>query len=231
MDAAKLESIFNPKDHMNVKNAVILLSSIYDLLMSMDLESLTPDMQTLALLGRFCGFLVRPFKTPSMSLSLQLKSLSAAGHLLLVLFRLNPTSFCPGQRYYDIQSMIKNAFWTVAKQQLLDEEQHFYITQLGEDRLEVTFGIYRLKDNSQNVDILQLAQRASSTAETTRIFARHPDWDRGHQRLRMEGVEGVDHTNPRSWIGDVHKCCQCPPSHIMERRTPSSIWTSPTSLC
>ncbi|KAJ7818284.1 hypothetical protein B0H13DRAFT_1541683, partial [Mycena leptocephala] len=65
------------------------------------------------------------------------------------------------------------------------------------------YGIYQLMDNSRNVDILQLSQRASTTAESCRIFAKHPDWDRGHKRLRLEGAEGVDHTNPRSHTGDV----------------------------
>ncbi|KAJ7898149.1 hypothetical protein B0H13DRAFT_2337610 [Mycena leptocephala] len=90
-----------------------------------------------------------------------------------------------------------------AKQKILDPSGVHHIGLNGGDRLEGLYGICRLMDNSRNVDILQLSQRASTTAESCRIFAKHPDWDRGHKRLRLEGAEGVDHTNPRSHTGDV----------------------------
>src|ERR1700677_1692735 len=58
-------------------------------------------------------------------------------------------------------------------------------------------------DHSHNVDILQLSHRASQAAEVLRIFADNPEIDRGHCRLNLQNAEGVDHTNPRSWTGDV----------------------------
>ncbi|KAF8221158.1 hypothetical protein L208DRAFT_1535168, partial [Tricholoma matsutake] len=99
--------------------------------------------------------------------------------------------------------MVKNTFWVVAKQKLLDNSLGFYITQTGEDCLQVNFGIYRLMDNSQNIDMLQLSQHASTAIEILCIFGAYPEWDRGHRCLRLDGVEGVDHTNPKSWTGDV----------------------------
>ncbi|KAF7326797.1 Ubiquitin carboxyl-terminal hydrolase 34 [Mycena sanguinolenta] len=189
MDKTRLDALFNNKDHMNVNNAVSLHSSLYELSSRVDLEHCDPGDIPIVILGRLCGYLTRPFIIPTMTLSEQLESLSAAAHMFFLLFRANRTSFCPGQLYYDIQSMIKNVYWSVAKQK---------------DRLEGLYGIYRLKDNSRNFDILQLAERASTTAESCRIFAEHPEWDRGHKRLRLQGAEGVDHTNPKSWLGDVH---------------------------
>ncbi|KAJ7440980.1 hypothetical protein FB451DRAFT_956472, partial [Mycena latifolia] len=204
MDKTRLDALFNNKDHMNVKNAVSLHSALYELSLLIDPATCEPEDVPFFLLGRLCGFLTRPFKTPSMSLSQQLESLSAAAHIFFMLFRANRTSFCPGQLYYDVQTMVKNIYWSVAKQKILDPKGVFHIGHSGEDRLEGLYGIiYRLKDNSRNVDILQLSQRASTTAESCRIFAKHPDWDRGHKRLRLEGAEGVDHTNPTSWQGDV----------------------------
>ncbi|KAF8232027.1 hypothetical protein L208DRAFT_1106993, partial [Tricholoma matsutake] len=154
----------------------------------------------LVLLGTFTGFFVQPYKTPAMFLAEQLESLSALAHMMFIFFRCHRTSFCPGQLFYDVESMVKNTFWVVAKQKLLDDSLDFYITQTGEDRLEVNFGIYRLMDNSRNIDVLQLS---STAIEILRIFGAYPEWDRGHRCLRLDGVEGVDHTNPKSWTGDV----------------------------
>jgi hypothetical protein len=185
-----------------VPKAIELLSALYKL-------SKLPKFvdegtnQSLVLLGQLIGFLITPYTDSSMCLTDQLVSLSAAGHLLLVLYRHNRTSFCPGQFYYDAQSFIKATFWYVAKQKVLNPAGSFYIIQTGSDRLENNFGIYRTMDHSHNVDILQLSHRGSQAAEVLRIFADNPEIDRGHRRLNLQNVEGVDHTNPRSWTGDV----------------------------
>ncbi|PBK67938.1 hypothetical protein ARMSODRAFT_988813 [Armillaria solidipes] len=83
---ANLDVLFNNKDHMNVKNAVALLAALNGLSNKLNHENLEPDMIPLVLLGCLCGYLCHPYKSPSMSLSEQLKSLATAGHLLLVLF-------------------------------------------------------------------------------------------------------------------------------------------------
>jgi hypothetical protein len=99
--------------------------------------------------------------------------------------------------------MVKNTFWVIAKQKLLDDSLGFYITQTGKDHLEVNFGIYRLMDNSQDINVLQLSQHASMAIEILCIFGAYLEWDQGHHCLQLDGVEGVDHTNPKSWTGDV----------------------------
>ncbi len=86
----------------------------------------------------------------SLSLTEQLEHLSAAGHLLFVLYRANRTSFCPGQLYYNIETFIKNAFWSVAKTYLLDALASFHLIQCGDDRLENIFAILRAMGNSSN---------------------------------------------------------------------------------
>ena len=164
MDKATLDTLFNFKDHQNVPKAIKLLSALYKL-------SKLPKFvdegtnQSLVLLGQFIGFLITPYTDSSMCLTDQLVLLSAAGHLLLVLYRHNRTSFCPGQFYYDAQSFIKATFWYVAKQKVLNPAGSFYIIQTGSDCLENNFGIYRTVDHSHNVDILQLSHHASQAAE------------------------------------------------------------------
>ncbi|KAJ7469499.1 hypothetical protein FB451DRAFT_968916, partial [Mycena latifolia] len=120
MDSTRLDALFNNKDHMNVPNAVSLHMGLYEVSRRIDLQKCDPGDVPIALLGRLSGYLVRPFITPDMTLSQQLQSLSSAAHLFFVLFSKNRTSFCPGQLYYDVQSMIKNVFWSVAKQKILD---------------------------------------------------------------------------------------------------------------
>jgi hypothetical protein len=58
-------------------------------------------------------------------------------------------------------------------------------------------------DHSHNVDILQLPHRVSQAAEVLQIFTYNSEIDRGHHWLNLQNVEGVYHTNPRSWTGDV----------------------------
>ncbi|KAF8219828.1 hypothetical protein L208DRAFT_1337508 [Tricholoma matsutake] len=76
---------------------------------------------------------VWPYKTPSMSHAEQLESLSALAHMMFIFFQCHRTSFCPGQLFYNVESMVKNTFWVIAKQKLLDDSLGFYITQTGED--------------------------------------------------------------------------------------------------
>ena len=112
------------------------------------------------------------------------------------------TSFITGQLGYDIPTTVKNIFCCTAKQKVLNPNGKLYIGQTGSDRLEGDFGGYRSID-SPNFDILQLGDCAGTVRTLSTILARHPSWDRGHRRLKLEGTEGVDHTNPASWRGDV----------------------------
>lgn len=202
-DRTTLARLFDNKDHQNVPNAVSLLNAVKSLSQDSKFASALEN-RAVVLLGHFIGFFLDPFTIPSLSLSDQLTSLASAAHMLFLLYRRNRTSFCPGQWYYDIQSLIKSVYFTVAKQKLLDPTAEYHLTSDGTDRLENNFGIYRdIGGPGSNVDILQLCHRAGLAAGIAQIYSKHPEWDRGHKRLRLAGVDGVDHTNPHSWIGDV----------------------------
>ncbi|KIJ38670.1 hypothetical protein M422DRAFT_176215, partial [Sphaerobolus stellatus SS14] len=113
------------------------------------------------------------------------------------------TSFISGQLYHNLQSMIKNVYFCVTKQRLLDPTCGFYLCQVDDDRLENLFGTVRTLTHDRNVDTLQLVDRLTSAGDINTILTEHPDWDRGHRRLKLEGCDGVDHVNPCSWKGDV----------------------------
>ncbi|KAH7918505.1 hypothetical protein BV22DRAFT_993081, partial [Leucogyrophana mollusca] len=157
----------------------------------------------LKVLGVLCESLVEPFFNIKMSLKEQLKSLSTYAHLSFTLYRQHTTSFMSNQLYGDTQAMIKNIFFTVAKQRCFDDTQPVYIIQDDSDCLEGLFGDTRTQDHNPNMGVVRLCERLSSSADRADIFERHPDWDRGHRRLQGEGKLGADHTNPASWKGCV----------------------------
>jgi hypothetical protein len=146
---------------------------------------------------------VTPFTDPTQSLSEQLESLAMTTHLIFVLYHNHGTSFISGQLFHDLQAMIKNLYFCIAKQQILDPFAPFYLSHLGSDRLEILFGTIRTLIHDRNVDALQLADRLTAAFDIVEILGKYPEWDQGHRRLKLQGAEGVDHVNPASWIGDV----------------------------
>ena len=90
-----------------------------------------------------------------------------------------------------------------ARLQLLDRSHSYYILFEGTDRLEGLFSHVRTQDHTPNFDILQLSHKLSIATESNVIYERHPDLDCGHFRRNLVNAHGIDHINPKSWIGDV----------------------------
>ncbi|KAF9789378.1 hypothetical protein BJ322DRAFT_1018049 [Thelephora terrestris] len=105
--------------------------------------------------------------------------------------------------YADSQAAVKDIYFCVAKQQLLDSHQKFYLIHCGTDRLEMDFCHARTQNHHRNFDILDLAGKLAMSSLIDLIFVRNPTLDAGSRRLKVTGVVGVDHLNPKSWIGDV----------------------------
>ena len=78
----------------------------------------------------------------------------------------------PSQLYFDLMTMIKNAYFCVAKTQIDNPDGSFWIILLSSDPLEVHFGkIHTIQGNDSNVDQLQLANWTDSAVICTRILA------------------------------------------------------------
>jgi hypothetical protein len=105
--------------------------------------------------------------------------------------------------YADSQAAVKDIYFCVAKQQLLDSHQKFYLIHCGTDRLEMDFCHARTQNHHRNFDILDLASKLATSSLINSIFICNPTLDAGSQHLKVTGVVGVDHLNPKSWIGDV----------------------------
>jgi hypothetical protein len=106
------------------------------------------------------------------------------------------------QLYGDTQATVKNVMFLVAKVQILDDTQPFYLIQDGDDRLEGSFGHVQTDNHNPNMGVQRLCEKLGSAADCSDIFECHADWDRGHQRLGNRKL-GADHMNPALWKGDM----------------------------
>ncbi|KAG8695139.1 hypothetical protein FRC08_008010 [Ceratobasidium sp. 394] len=207
----RLDALFDNLDRQNVPKAHTLLKGIYDASRLLETSNYASD-RAFVLLGDVVHAFYAPFTTPSMALPQQVTSLAKCAFILFALFRTDGRRFISSQLYYDVQASIKNAMFCIAKTQLLDPSLPFYMLQLGDDRLEGLFGVYRSQSGSDcNPDVLGMAERAGAAQQVNNILLEYPGYDRKPYRLTFpaEGASGVDHLNPRSWVGDVcvgHVC-------------------------
>lgn len=207
-------AIFNPKDLQDVKLALDLLKDIWNLPRHANEASpgFAAAREAIWVLGRTIFHLVYPFLCLDLSLSEQIEHLSAASHSFLALYSKAGMEFIPTELYCDIQHLIKNAIFCVAKAKKDRPNSKFFLILLGTDRLEELFGILRtMIGNDANLDILQLIGRLAGTTEVANILARYPHWDRGPRRLNCPAMSRdsteistfADHIKPGLWRGDV----------------------------
>ncbi|EIW85618.1 hypothetical protein CONPUDRAFT_70379 [Coniophora puteana RWD-64-598 SS2] len=205
----------DPNDKQDVPLAFNFLKRVWEIPPPSDNDEPTVYVSRVAIrrFGLFLRYLLAPYITPTMSLHEQLVSLSAAAHLALLMYvDAGPgNDFMPKTLYQDIQIMIKNVYYSVAKAKVDKPGGNFYIISLGTDRLEQLFGIYRTMIGSDaNVDILQLALRIANVAEVGKIMVKYPEWDVCPRRLKTPSLNAsaelsskIDHLNPASWLGDT----------------------------
>ena len=197
----------NPKDPQSVPRATKLLRALHACAMSheeLQHGDVDATRRAVSLLGLLCGSILLPFLDIDMHLKDQLISLSLYAHLALTLYRMGSTNFIPGQLYHDSQAMVKNVYFCVAKQQIVDRTGTFCLLRVGTDSLEGLFGEIRtLIGSDRNVDIGRLADRASAAADVAMILDRHPEWKRGSRRQSTTDSRADDHIRERSWKGDL----------------------------
>ncbi|KAL1671192.1 hypothetical protein EV122DRAFT_226984, partial [Schizophyllum commune] len=108
------------------------------------------------------------------------------------------------QLYSDIQCMVKNVIFTVAKAQEMDPEGEVLMPLSGSDELEKFFGLLRmLGGHHPNLDLSEIAARCCSVLNLQDVLRRHPEWERMPVRLRIKRTRDFDHLSPRDWKGDV----------------------------
>ncbi|KAJ6625274.1 hypothetical protein B0H10DRAFT_1715811, partial [Mycena sp. CBHHK59/15] len=205
MTREKATQLLDPADKQNVPKAIALVQQLANL---KNLEILlnpvaAKQRKTINFFAEVLGSFVFPFITVSMSLSEQVRSLSKYAQLTATLFIKHGTACLTGPLYANSQAVVKNIVFTIARMQILDPNLCLYILLEGTDRLEVVFCDTRTLDHARNFDIEQLAQKLSLGALINATFQRNPDIDRAHRRLKLDGALGIDHVNPKSWMGNA----------------------------
>ncbi|EIW78681.1 hypothetical protein CONPUDRAFT_60510, partial [Coniophora puteana RWD-64-598 SS2] len=212
----KVKNLLNPNDKQDVVLAYNLLKAIWELPEAREgaHPAFAATRRHIRVLGRLFYHLVSPYLAIDFSLRDQLYHLSAAAHLLTCLY-LHPSGgnkFCPRVLYADIQIMIKNVYFCIAKAKCDRLSGNFYIIHLGTDRLETSFGLCRsMIGNDSNVDLVQFGHRVANIMEANHIYRAYPDWDHTPRRLTLPPLQDktelsakADHVNPASWRGDVN---------------------------
>ena len=209
-----IKYVLDPTDKQDVVLVYALLKDLWSLPPANPLSSTQTYInarEALHVYGKLSYHLIFPYICVELSLAEQLEHLSAAIHLTLALYVLDDarSHFIPTPLFVDIGIMVKNVFFCVAKAKADHPSQPFFLALLGTDRLESLFGILRtMVGNDTNLDILQLALRITSTTEVSTILAKHPEWDRGPQRLCLPTVsksldelsKSLDHIGPRAYM-------------------------------
>ena len=82
---------------------------------------------TLCLLGWLYSSLLNAYLDTSLSLHQQLVHLSCTAHLVLTLYNQDKGDFIPVQLYFDLMSMIKNAYFCVGKAQVNNPMENSFL--------------------------------------------------------------------------------------------------------
>ena len=177
--------LLDPADPQDVPRAIELICAVADL-RSLDTSGFAPSqMKTIAalqLVGTLFHAMIEPFINPDLSLVEQMEHLSEYSHIALILYRRNGSSFMSNQLYADSQVMVKNVFFYLAKQLLMDPSLPVLLMLSGDDRLENLFGRVRMQGaHNCGVDLKTLMDRLAAAMDLCHIFSVHPSWDQGHR--------------------------------------------------
>lgn len=206
INPGSVESLVDPSDKQNVPKAVMLIQSL-DQLRSLNVSGYNPSQinehHSLAAIGEVFSSFMNPFIDVTMTLSNQLVSLSKYTHTVFAIYSKHSTNFMTSALFADSQAIVKDVYFCIAKQKLLNPHANFYIIHCGTDQLETNFCLARTQNHHRNFDILDLAGKLATSSLIDSIFARNPSLDAGSRRLKVTDTVGIDHLNPKSWIGDV----------------------------
>ena len=163
MSSATANELLNPADKQNVPKAVNLVRSLVRLQTLPDPLNPTESRRrhTLIFLAKVLDFFVLPFINIEMTLSQQIRSLSAYAHLVAAMYLGHGLAFLTGALYADSQAIVKNIMFCVARLQIISGDLEFFIIHEGTDRLETIFSDVRTQDQNRNFFILQLSQKLS----------------------------------------------------------------------
>lgn len=212
-EEAAVTKLLYPDDPQDVPRAVELMLAIIEFShtqlhvtndsFSLDIDT-RADVASISLLSKLLESILIPFIRVDLSLAQQFEHLSRYSHLAFSFFHAHRRSFMSYQLYYDTQTMVKNAVFSLAKQQSLDPYSPFFLGDVGDDPLEILFGRTRMIGGHNSAcSYAQALDRLAAAKDIDGVFKRHPELDPGHRRLKLTRHEGVDHINREIWKGDI----------------------------
>ncbi|KAE9394518.1 hypothetical protein BT96DRAFT_943084 [Gymnopus androsaceus JB14] len=136
-------SLLAPNNHQDVTLMVHLLNALASLpeLPLSASPSTKATRHILILLGELYHHLLDAYLDVDALLSKQLACLSTAAHLILALYNESKGGFIPVQLYFNVMSMIKNAYFCIAKTQRDNPLGCLWLILLGANGLEKVFGM------------------------------------------------------------------------------------------
>ena len=132
LSADYIQSLFNPEDQQDIKMAFDMLKDIWNLPCSStnSRQGFLEAQDILWILGRLLFHMVFPYLCVNLSLSEQIKHLSAVAHLAIILYRLAGKQFIPTNLYINLMIMIKNVIFSVAKARIDNPDGKFWVILL-----------------------------------------------------------------------------------------------------
>ncbi|KAJ7347779.1 hypothetical protein DFH08DRAFT_936589 [Mycena albidolilacea] len=133
LSSQHIHAILNPDDKQDVKLAFDLLKDIWSLppAPADARPGFASAREAVRIIGSLFYHLLFPYVCVDLTLSEQLEHLSAATHLLLILYRDGQKDAIPTLLYTDIMIMIKNAYFCVAKAKVDDPTGKIWLILLG----------------------------------------------------------------------------------------------------
>lgn len=166
---ASVQTLLNPSDPQDVTHAIEVIQALSNLrnLKSSDFNpSKFRTVRALQLIGTLFHAMTQPFVNPDLSLAQQMAYLSEYAHIAFMLYRQHGTSFMSNQLYGDSQVMVKNAYFYLAKQILMNPSLPVLLMLSGNDRLENLFGRVCMQGaHNSGVDIKTLLERLANAMD------------------------------------------------------------------
>ncbi|KAJ7118192.1 hypothetical protein C8R44DRAFT_982874 [Mycena epipterygia] len=178
-DKTSVDLLLNPNNLQDMPRAIDLLKAIVALceqcmvinapISNVELNS---NLDCIGLFSYMVEALLNVFMVPSALLSFQLENLSLYAHLTFVCFHTYRLVFMSNQLYGDSQMMVKNIFFTIAKQKLLNPSGKVNAYEDEADPVEEYFGyMHELGGHNSAMNLNQAVEQSASMAYTIVIRA------------------------------------------------------------
>jgi hypothetical protein len=202
-----IANMLEPHDAQNVPAAMALLDALCSIaeLPDSDLDiAQQRDRRSIVVFSELFSAFVAAFTSFWLLLADQMQLLSKYAHLATWLYQQEKERFLNNVLYTDSIACVKNAYFSLAKQQILDPEQDYFLFQLGTDGVEKLFASARMAGgHNPNFSLFEFTNLLSFGLDVTRILADYPEWYSGHRRLSTSRGEHADHLSPSAWKGNA----------------------------